>query len=123
MSAPPLLAVALAALCSPVALAALRSAPPVGSLPKGPVVSVVATRGTPIAVALPRPKSSTGLVWRVARTIDARVVQQVGEGEIGGNVVLTFRAVSCGKATLAFALTKGETRKAYKSIVYRVQIR
>jgi hypothetical protein len=50
-----------------LAAPALASAPPVGSLPPGPVTTVTIKQGELLAVALPRQKASSGLVWRIAR--------------------------------------------------------
>jgi hypothetical protein len=116
------LAAVLAATVCATALAAPRSAPPVGPLPKGPVTTISAARGTTISVALKQAPSSTGLVWRVARAFDSKVVQQAGEGELAGHIVLLFRAVGPGKTTLSFGQTRGERPKAVKSATYKIQV-
>jgi hypothetical protein len=113
----------LAAAASAAAIAAPLSAPPVGPLPKGPVTSITAARGTTISIALKQAPSSSGLVWRVARSFNSKVVQQVGEGELVGHVVLLFRAVGPGKTMLVFGQTRGERPKAFKSATYRIQVR
>ncbi len=92
---------------------ALASAPPVGTLPPGPVSSLVVVKGEPFAIALPH--SSGGRVWRIARPFDSRVVGQVSEADVGSNVVLVFRASGTGTTTVAFGLTRGERAKAYAS--------
>jgi hypothetical protein len=74
-----------------------------------------------VAVALPALRR--GLVWRIARPIDARVVRQAGEGEIGPSIVVVFSAVGRGDARIAFAATRGETRAALRSFVQRVHVR
>jgi hypothetical protein len=113
-----------AVLVSAVLLAATpagASAPPVGPLPPGQITSVVAKRGTLIAVALPSQTSSSGLVWRLARSNPA-VVRQVAERSLGPAVVIVYRAVARGKATVSYGLTKGESKKAYKSVTYKITI-
>ena len=82
---------------------------PVGPLPTGPVSTITAKRGTLVAVALPRQKPSSGLVWRLARPVNAAVLRQMSEGEIDGSVVVVFRVVGKGKATVRYALTLGES--------------
>jgi hypothetical protein len=113
-----------AILVSAVLLAATpagASAPPVGALPPGPVTTVSAKRGTFVAVALPTQTSSSGLVWRLARGNPA-IVRQVAERSLGPTVVIVFRAVTRGKATVAYGLTKGESKKAYKSVTYKITV-
>ena len=61
-------------------------------------------------------------MWRTARAFDARVVAEVSEADVGANVVLVFRAVGPGKTTVTFALTRGETAKAYESRRFTVQV-
>ena len=105
-------AVAIAVLVA-TSTAAIASAPPVGTLPPGPVSSLVVVKGEPFAIALPH--SSGGRVWRIARPFDSRVVGQVSEADVGSNVVLVFRASGTGTTTVAFGLTRGERAKAYAS--------
>lgn len=107
--------------------AASASAPtdstPIGPLPAGPVVTVTTTRTQLVAVAMPRQKASTGLVWRLARRVDTRVLRQQSEADVGSSVVVVFRAVGRGKATVAFALTRGEgSSKALRALRYRVTV-
>jgi hypothetical protein len=90
-------------------LPAGASAPPVGKLPKGPVTTVRAPKGTLVAVALPQVK---GLSWRLARLVDSRVVVQVGEGVVGTSVVITFRAKAAGHTKVIYAATRGESSVA-----------
>ena len=113
----------LATVLAPLASAAPASAPPVGPLPSGPVTTVSAQNGTLIAVALPGEKASSGLVWRLARKVNASVLRQVSERNIGRDVVVVYRAVGVGSVTVAYGLTKGETRKAFQSVRYSVRIR
>ena len=103
--------------------AAWATAPPVGALPHGPTVSVTTAPGSTLAVALPRQASSTGLVWRIARPYDATIVTELSEGDFGRSVVLLFRARKPGKTSIVFALTRGETARAYRAYVYRVTVR
>jgi hypothetical protein len=113
-----------AVLVSVVLLAAVpasASAPPVGPLPPGQVTTVSAKRGTFVAVALPAQTSSSGLVWRLARGNPA-IVRQVAERSFGPTVVIVFKAVARGKATVSYGLTKGESKKAYKSVTYKIAI-
>lgn len=103
--------------------ASVASAPPVGPLPPGQVTTVSAARGTLIAVALPGQSSSSGLVWRLARSVNAKVLRETSERNIGRDVIVVYKAVSPGDVTVAYGLTKGETRKAYKSVTYKIRIR
>ena len=64
-----------------------------------------------MAIALPSQKASTGLVWRVAREVDASVLRQVSEADVGSSVVVVFRATGAGTAKVAFALTKGDAAR------------
>jgi hypothetical protein len=113
-----------AVLVSAVLLAAVpagSSAPPVGPLPPGQVTTVAAKRGTFVAVALPAQTSSSGLVWRLARGNPA-IVREVAERSLSPTVVIVFKAVARGEATVSYGLTKGESKKAYKSVTYKVTI-
>jgi hypothetical protein len=100
---------------------ALATATPVGPLPKGPVTTVSAARGTLVSVALPH--RSGGRVWRQANTVDQMVLKQVSEGDVGPSVVIVFKAVGKGTAKVAYGLTKGETKKAYASQTFTVTVR
>jgi hypothetical protein len=99
--------------------AASATAPPVGPLPAAKVTTVKTTRGQLVSIALP---TRPGYVWRVARPIAARVVRQVGEGDIGRDVVLVFAAVGRGHASIVLAETRGETAKAYRAVRYEVTV-
>ena len=122
---PRLFAVLAAAAAIAILLAAstraVASAPPVGTLPAGPVASLFVVRGEPFAIALPH--SSGGRVWRVARPFDSGVIAEVSEADVGSNVVLVFRAKRAGTTTLAFGLTRGEGSKAYSSRRFVVRVR
>jgi hypothetical protein len=100
---------------------ALATAPPVGPLPKGPMVAIVAKVGKTFLVKLPASRQE--LVWRVARPFDARVVREVGEGDSAGIVWIKFRAVAPGRTTIVFAQTRGETAHAYAARTFRVSVR
>ena len=117
---------AIVAVASSLALAGTASADstPVGPLPGGPVQTITVKRGQLVAVALPKAASSTGLVWRIARTFDAKVVTQTEEADVGSRtVVVVFRAVGAGKASVIFAQTKGDTSaKAVKALRYRITV-
>lgn len=97
---------------------------PIGPLPPGPVTAISTPKGSLVAVALPRQKASTGLVWRVARPVDDRVVVQISERNVGSSVVLVYRAVGAGNAAVRFGLTRGDTSGvAVRSATYRVHVR
>jgi hypothetical protein len=114
-----LLAAAAAALV--LALPAVASAPPVGPLPRGPVTTIATHKGSLVAVALPR--RANGLVWRLARSVDPKVLRQVSEADVGKDVVVVFRATGVGKARVAYGLTRGETRRAYASLTFAVTVK
>ncbi|MCP9488061.1 MAG: hypothetical protein MSC30_19655 [Gaiellaceae bacterium MAG52_C11] len=119
-----LVAVAVAAVGATAALPAPADSTPIGPLPKGPVTSIETSRGSLVAVALPRQKPSSGLVWRVARRVDARVLAQVSEANVGSSVALVFRATGRGRAAIHFALTRGEpSGKALRSATDNVHAR
>jgi hypothetical protein len=112
----------VAAVGAGVAAAAPTDSTPIGPLPKGPVTTIATSPGELVAVALPRQKASSGLVWRVARSVDSRVLRQVSEADVGGAVVVVFKAIRTGNATIVFALTRGESSsKALNARTYRVR--
>jgi hypothetical protein len=103
--------------------AAVADSTPVGPLPKPAVTKVTAAKGSLVAVALPTQPSETGLVWRIARPLDMRLVRQVGEADVGPSVVLVFRVVGRGRASLSFGLTRGDTsRKAVRAVRYDLRV-
>jgi hypothetical protein len=104
-----------------LAVPALASAPPVGPLPPGPVTAVSTHKGELLAVALPRQAASTGLVWRLARPVNQKVARQISEADVGASVVIVYRLVGKGQASIVYAATKGETAKAYKARTYKVR--
>lgn len=104
-----------------VAGVAAATAPPVGPLPPGPVSTITTTRGQLVAFALPH--RSGGLVWRAATYPGVKVLRPLSEADVANAVVLTYRAEGRGKVTLKFALTRGETRKAYAARTFIVSVR
>ena len=111
---------ALTAVAAAAAVAAHASSAPVGPLPAGPTATLATKAGELVAVALPH---RTGRSWRIARAFDPAVLRQVSEADVGSNVVLVFKTVQPGRTTLAFALTRGETAKAYEARRFRVHVR
>jgi len=114
-------AAALTVTMATVAGARTAAAPPVGSLPSGPTSTIQTQVGQLVAFALPH--RSSGRVWRIARAIDSKVLVQVGEADVGANVVLVFKAKGKGTATVSFGLTRGETAKAYEARRFTVNVR
>jgi hypothetical protein len=111
--------VLVAAALAATAGTASATAPPVGPLPAAKVTTVKTTRGQLVSIALP---TRRGYVWRVARPIPARVVRQVGEGNLGRSVVLVFATVARGRGSIVLAETKGETARAYRAVRYEVTV-
>ena len=104
-----------------IAASAHASSTPVGPLPAGPLSTTTTSPTQLIAVALPHARKGTGLVWRVARRYDAKVVHEVSEADVGPNVVLVFKVVGRGDTALVFALTRGDTsRVAVKAITHKI---
>ena len=103
-----------------VAGVATATAPPVKVVPAGPVATIVTQRGQLVAVALPQ---AAGKSWRQARTVNAKVLRQVSEADVGANVVVVFRAVGPGKTTVLFARTRGEASVADASRTFNVTVR
>jgi hypothetical protein len=112
-----LLLALVAALC--LAGGAGAGAPPVGALPKGPVTSIQTTKGQLVSVALP---SRAGLSWRLARGVDAKVLVQVSEANVGSSVVVVYRAVGKGAVAVKYGQTRGETTKAFASATFNVRV-
>jgi len=52
-----------------------------------------------------------------------RIVHPLWEADVGASVVLVYKAVAAGKATLTYGLIRGETLTAYASTTYRVTVR
>jgi hypothetical protein len=120
----PRIVLAFAALISCVAFATVASADstPIGKIPAGPVSSVVTPRNGFVAIALPHQKS--GLVWRLARNVDAKVLRQVSEADVGTNVVVIYKAVGAGNVKVVYAVTRGDaSSKAVRSSTYNVRVK
>jgi hypothetical protein len=111
-------ATALAALV--LGLPARATAPPVGPLPKGPVTTIRTHAGSLVAVALPH--RAGGLVWRLARGVNPKVLVEVSEANVGKDVVVVYRATGAGRATLAYGLTRGERTGARASLTFAVTV-
>ena len=103
-----------------LATSAGASAPPVGPLPRGPVTSIQVGHGQLVALVLPKPAG--GYAWRGAKNTNVKVARPLDEGELNGNIVLVYKALKAGKTTIAYGLTKGETKKAYQSRTFLVTV-
>jgi hypothetical protein len=112
----------LTAVAAALALAvpAEASAPPVGPLPKGPVTTIVAHKGSLVAVALPH--RANGLVWRLARRVNPKVLREVSEADVGKDVVVVYRAAGTGRVRVVYGLTRGETSRAHASLTFAVTV-
>ena len=97
---------------------------PVGPLPKGPVQTISVKRGQLVALALPKPSSKGGLVWRVARAYDADVVRQTEEADVGdSSIVVVFKATGAGRTSVIFAQTRGDSgTRALKALRFRITV-
>src|SRR6476469_6493921 len=95
------------------------SAPPVKNIPIGPVSTIATQRGQLVSVALPH---AAGKSWRIARALNAKVIREVGEADVGRNVVVVFKAVGKGRVTVVFARTRGEAPRADASRSFRVTV-
>jgi hypothetical protein len=114
-------AVVMATLFLFIVASARADSIPVGPLPEGTESTVRTQRGFLLAVALPRPKPSTGLVWRLARGLDPKIVRQIEEVETAASVIVVFKVVGYGTTSIVFALTRGEASpKALSSNTTRV---
>ncbi len=112
-------AAAVATLCVFAGVAA-ASAPPVGALPMGPVSTIQTSKGSLVSIALP---SRSGKSWRLARRVDARVLVEVGEANVGHSVVVVYKAMGRGSVSVRYGLTRGELPKAYASASWNVRVR
>jgi len=119
-----LVSVALSSCVAALTIGAARAdSTPIAALPKGPRTSIASERGTLVAIALPRQKPSTGLVWRLARQVNTSVLRQISEGDVGSSVVVVFLAVHAGSARVVFALTRGDSSpRALRSRTYTVRV-
>jgi hypothetical protein len=94
---------------------------PVGPLPQGSIATTTTTPGLLVAVALPHAQRSSGLVWRIARRYDSRIVRQVSEADVRGSVVLIFEVIGRGDTSLVFALTRGDaSSKALRAATHKI---
>ena len=111
----------LAAVAAAATLAggAAADSTPVGPVPAGPTSTIATQKGQLVSFALPT--GIGGRVWRVARAVNSSVLRQIGEADVGSSVVLVFKAVGKGKATVVFGLTRGETAKAFASRRFAVR--
>jgi len=112
---------ATAVVLAAVAFSARASAPPVGPLPRSPVITITSYVQEYVAIALPHGQS--GLTWRAAPPYSARVVRPFAEQDVGDLTVLVYLAVRPGVATLNFGLTFDEHVKAYRAARYHVIVR
>ena len=117
-----LTATSAVAVAAAFAAGAAADSTPVGPLPKGPVTTVETSRGSLVAVALPH--RTSGNVWRLARRIDSRVLQEVSEADVGPTVVVVFRATGPGTARVVYALTHGDvSAKALESATHVIRVK
>ena len=117
---------ALLPACSTMVLvgSAHADSTPVGPLPPGPVQTITVKKGQLVALALPRPSRSSGLVWRVARPYDAEVVRQTEEADVGASsIVVVLQATGTGRTTVYFAQTRGDTAaQALKALRFKITV-
>jgi hypothetical protein len=107
-----------------LAAAARGDSTPIGPLPPGPVSTVTTSPNQLVAIALSHASKTSGLVWRLARKYDSRVVRQISAADVDANVVVVFKVLSRGKTSLVFALTRGDTSsKAVKSTTHKILFR
>ena len=99
---------------------AAATAPPIKVLPVGPVSTITTTKGELVSIALP---SKAGLSWRLARNSAASVLREVSEANVGRSVVIVFKAVAKGKATIVYGQTRGEATTAVATRTYVVTVR
>jgi predicted secreted protein len=112
-----------AAFAASIAVASSHAtAPPVGALPSGPTAKIETQKGQLVAIALP--EHTGGRVWRIARPFDSKVIQEVREqSDVGGNLVVVFKATGTGSAAISFGLTRGERSKAFESRQFHIQVK
>jgi len=78
-------------------------------LPAGPVSTTTTKPGLLVAVALPRTRQSSGLVWRLARRYNAGVRAAGLGGRRRRKRRGRVQVVGKGDTSLVFALTRGDT--------------
>lgn len=121
-----LIAVSLATVAvgaAPAMVAGARAdSTPVGPLPPGPSSVITTAPGQLVAVALPHAPKASGLVWRIARRYDARVLRETSEADVADSVVVVFKVLGRGRTTLRFAATRGDASPtAAKSATYSIR--
>ncbi len=84
------------------------------------MTSISTAKDSLVSVALP---SRAGKSWRLARAVNAHVLVEVSEANVGSAVVVVYRAVGRGSVSVRYGLTRGETRKAYASATFNVSVR
>src|SRR5262245_58389971 len=115
-------AVAVGVVAAALGASALASATPVGKLPAGKTVAYKTIPGKTVSFTLPRPAVKGG-VWRIARSYDGGVVQQLGERKLkDGTVRITLETTGPGTTRVIFAVTKGETAKAYAARIFEITV-
>jgi hypothetical protein len=105
-----------------LAVAASASAPPVGKLPAARTLAYKTIPGKVLTITLPNPALKGG-VWRVARAYDDQVVQELGERKLqNGSVRITLETTGPGTTRVIFAVTRGETAKAYAARIFEITV-
>ncbi|MES1246382.1 MAG: hypothetical protein ABUS54_01760 [Actinomycetota bacterium] len=99
--------------------AAGATAPPVKNLPPGPLSTIKTKAGELVSIALPK---KAALSWRLAQNTNTKVVREVGEADVGSNVVIVFKALAAGRAKIVYAQTKGESSTATASKTYSITV-
>ena len=117
----PFTALVVVAAAAVLAVPATATAPPVGALPPGPVATIQTKPGQLVAIALPH--RAGGVVWRLARNVDPKVLREVEEADVGSTVVVVFKAFRRGTVRVVYAATRGETAKALEARTFRVVVR
>jgi hypothetical protein len=67
-------------------------------------------------------RRSTLLLVTICALAFVANAKEVTEANVGQNVVIVFRAVGRGTTKVVYALTRGETRKAYASDTFVVKV-
>ena len=91
----------------------------VRKMPKGPVTTISTSKGSLVSVALP---SRAAKSWRLARAVNANVLVEVNEANVGSNIVVIYRATGRGSVKVAYGLTRGESAKAFASATFNVRV-
>jgi hypothetical protein len=104
------------------AAAATATAPPVGKLPPAKTVAYKTIPGKVLTFTLPRPAVKGG-VWRIARVYDGAVVHELGERRLkNGSVRITLETTGPGTTRVVFAVTRGETARAYAARIFEITV-